>query len=170
MSPKLPVNVPQDRWSPGVSDKLLASVLLTVLLFFTSSAQAQLFVFGDLDDDGQITVLDLVRLINHLNGSAALVFQLRGYADVNDDGFLNQADVDVMADAILGLPIPAPLPRSVRSEPSSGASEVGVTVRPKVIFPKPIDTSTLNSNNFYASFAGRKLSARIVPATDGTFA
>src|SRR5262249_9773000 len=46
---------------------------------------------------------------------------------------------------------------------------VGVIVRPKAVFPRPVDISTLNSNNFYGSFAGRKLSARIVPARNGTF-
>src|SRR5213075_835469 len=33
-----------------------------------------------------------------------------------------------------------------------------------------IDKSTLNSSNFYLSFAGSKLPATIVPAHDGTFA
>jgi len=47
---------------------------------------------------------------------------------------------------------------------------VGVTVRPKATFPIPVITATLNSNNFYASFAGKKLPAAIVPANDGTFA
>ena len=61
-------------------------------------------------------------------------------------------------------------PKAVTLEPGNGASEVGVTVRPKVGFPKPIETATLNANNFYASFAGKKLQATIVPASDGTFA
>jgi len=81
----------------------------------------------------------------------------------------DQRDVDMLAQAILGTPITTQ-PRPILAEPASGASEVGVTVRPRVYFPKPITPSTLNSNNFYASFAGRKLPARIVPANDGTFA
>jgi hypothetical protein len=95
--------------------------------------------------------------------------ELLGYADLNADGYINQADIDLLADAILGLPI-ATQPRPLTSEPASGASEVGVTVRPRVYFPKPIIPATLNSNNFYASFAGGKLPARIVPAGDGRFA
>ncbi len=124
---------------------------------------------GDLDGDGQLTVRDLVRLIAHINGSALLAPPLRGYADVNGDGYINQADADMLADAILGIPITAQ-PKALIAEPASGASEVGVTVRPRVYFPKPIIPATLNSNNFYASFAGQKLPAHIVPANDGTFA
>ena len=136
---------------------------------------------GDLNNDGEVNVLDLVILINHINavqsnpgvapaGSTGILpVELRGYADVNGDGYINQADVDMLADAILGIPITT-RPRPILSEPSSGASEVGVTVRPKVVFPKPILPSTLNSNNFYASFSGKKLPATIVPANDGTFA
>ena len=124
---------------------------------------------GDLDADGRPTVLDLQRLLNHINGSATLALPLRGYADLTGDGYINQADVDLLANAILGIPITTVL-RPLIAEPSSGASEVGVTVRPRVYFPKPILPGTLNSNNFYASFAGRKLPARIVPANDGTFA
>ena len=50
---------------------------------------------GDLDSDGQITVLDLTRLINHIQstagvppagGTGRLPIELRGYADVNGDG------------------------------------------------------------------------------------
>jgi len=89
------------------------------------------------------------------------------YADLNGDAFVNQTDVDLMADLILGLPL---LMRPVTLEPASGSSEVGVTVRPKVSFPRPVDVSTLNSNNFYASFAGRKLPARIVPRATVPFA
>ena len=124
---------------------------------------------GDLNADGSVDVLDLVRLINHINGATPLANNLRGYADVNGDGYLNHADVTVMENAILGLPITT-VPRLLLAEPGGGASEVGVTVRPRVYFPKPIVPATLNSNNFFASFAGRKLPARIVPANDGTFA
>jgi hypothetical protein len=55
--------------------------------------------------------------------------------------------------------------------PMDGAVDVGVTVRPKVVFSRPVDPSTLTSSNFFASdSAGTKLPAAIVPANDGTFA
>jgi len=166
----------------GVSYRLwrwCCSIIFAVLLCTfpnVSLAQSILRGLGDLDGDGEVTVLDLVLLINHLNAQSAgsptndlLPRLLLGYADVNGDGYLNEKDVDRLADAILGIAITTQ-PKPLVSEPASGSSEVGVTVRPKVIFPKPIMPSTLNSNNFYASFAGRKLPARIVPANDGSFA
>ncbi|MCI0746812.1 MAG: dockerin type I repeat-containing protein [Verrucomicrobia subdivision 3 bacterium] len=124
---------------------------------------------GDLDEDGQATVLDLVRLIDHINSRTLLSAALQPYADVSEDGLINVTDVDLLAELILGIPLP-PNTRSVALEPASGSSEVGVTVRPKATFPKPVDVSTLNSNNFYGSFAGQKLPASIVPANNGTFA
>src|SRR6266446_10801607 len=93
---------------------------------------------GDLNNDGEINVLDLVILINHINavqsragvapaGSTGILpVELRGYADVNGDGYINQADVDILADAILGIPITTQ-PKALIAEPASGASEVGVT-------------------------------------------
>jgi len=60
--------------------------------------------------------------------------------------------------------------KPVTLDPPSGALDVGIAVRPKATFPQPVNTSTLNSNNFYASFAGRKLPATIVPANNGAFA
>ena len=58
----------------------------------------------------------------------------------------------------------------VSHTPTSAADQVGVTVRPQVTFSKPINPSSLNSNNFYASFSGQKLPTTIVPANDGSFA
>lgn len=55
--------------------------------------------------------------------------------------------------------------------PESGSVDVGTTLRPRVFFSRPIDTSTLNNGNFFATGPdGEKLSTKIVPATDGSFA
>jgi hypothetical protein len=140
-----------------------------------ADAQALPQMLGDLDSDGEVTVLDLVRLIRHVQSSAGLPLpgggllpvELRGYADFNGDGVIDRTDAELLADAILGLPV-ITQPRSFSSEPAAGASEVGVTVRPRVYFPKPIVPATLNGNNLYASALGQKLPARIVPSTDGT--
>jgi len=48
---------------------------------------------GDLDGDGRATVLDLVRLINHLNGTVPLHPDLLLVADVNQDTVVDNADV-----------------------------------------------------------------------------
>jgi hypothetical protein len=65
------------------------------------------------------------------------------------------------------------LPRLTRvtaHTPLAGATEVGVTVTPQVYFSKPIDPATLDTNNFYATFARQRIPARVVPSGDGTFA
>ncbi len=54
--------------------------------------------------------------------------------------------------------------------PVDGADEVGVTFHPQIFFSKPVDPTTLNADNFFASFGGEKLPANIVPAGDGHFA
>ncbi len=54
--------------------------------------------------------------------------------------------------------------------PSVGSNDVGTTFRPQVFFSSPVNPDSLNANNFFASFGGEKLDARIVPANDGQFA
>ena len=52
--------------------------------------------------------------------------------------------------------------------PLAGASEAGSTEKPRVLFSRPIDKSTLNGDNFYATdTTGNKLPAHIVIADDG---
>ncbi len=55
--------------------------------------------------------------------------------------------------------------------PLNGANDVGATYRPQVFFSRPVNPSSLNANNFYATGPdGTKLAANIVPAGDGSFA
>jgi len=72
-----------------------------------SSAWALPQRFGDLDQDGQPTVLDVVRLINHLHNLQPLRSDFVPFADVNQDGAVTDADLDALVQAVLGL---APLP------------------------------------------------------------
>jgi hypothetical protein len=53
--------------------------------------------------------------------------------------------------------------------PTVGTSDVGVTFRPSITFSRAVNTSTLNSTDFYATdSSGAVLSATVVPYTDGT--
>ncbi len=150
---------------------LRSLVVVGIVLFPALTVSALPTKLGDLDGDGQATVLDLVLLINHSRGVSLLDSAAAPYADINQDGFVDQADINLLAQAILGqYPLQPLAAKAVTLDPVSGSFEVGVTVRPKVTFRKPVNTSTLNSNNFYASFAGQKLPATITPANDGTFA
>src|SRR5947209_6686721 len=67
---------------------------------------------GDLDGDGRATVLDIVRLANHLNGTAPLSADLLLFADVNQDGVVDNRDVTAIANAVLGLATLPELPDS----------------------------------------------------------
>lgn len=57
------------------------------------------------------------------------------------------------------------------NSPSNGSSDIGSTFRPQVHFSRPINTSSLTPQSFFAiDTTGIKLPATIVPAQDGTFA
>ena len=72
----------------------------------------------------------------------------------------------------LHLTMAAPIALTVTSlTPTNGSNDASVTIRPKVIFSRPIDTTTLNSSNFFATDPnGGVLPATIVPSNDGTYA
>ncbi len=54
--------------------------------------------------------------------------------------------------------------------PLDGEEEVGVTVRPRVFFTRPVDPTSLNSSNLFATDAsGNTLPTNIVPSSDGVF-
>src|SRR5262245_24737658 len=91
---------------------------LLFLLTAIATAGAQPLRLGDLDADGQPTIFDLVRLINHLSGVTPLPAALVPFADVNESGAITQADVDLIADAILGVaPLPDPYAPPVIAAP-----------------------------------------------------
>nr|WP_161501232.1 Ig-like domain-containing protein [Rhodopirellula sp. SM50] len=68
--------------------------------------------------------------------------------------------------------LPELIPLSITQvTPAAGSSDVGSTYRPQVFFSRPVNVSSLNANNFYATdTTGTKLPATIVPAADGRFA
>jgi hypothetical protein len=59
--------------------------------------------FGDLDNDGRITVLDIVRLTQHISGARLLDQEATARADLNQDGLVSERDRAVLADLILGV-------------------------------------------------------------------
>jgi len=81
---------------------------MTLILFLASTT---LFALppqlGDLDEDGQATVLDIVRLLNHIKGTVPLSASLQPFADINQDGFITELDAKRISDAVLGI---TPLP------------------------------------------------------------
>lgn len=62
-------------------------------------------LFGDLNDDGWPTVLDLTLLTSYLGNTNTLRPQVAVFADVDTNGVINGTDVTALADAILGRSI-----------------------------------------------------------------
>ena len=55
---------------------------------------------GDVDGDGQVTVLDIVQVVSHILGTD--VIQITEYADANQDGVINVLDIVSMVNSIVG--------------------------------------------------------------------
>jgi hypothetical protein len=58
--------------------------------------------FGDVNDDGQVDVRDIVLLTHHLNGTRLLSTQMLARAEVNLDGAVSDTDRRILADMIAG--------------------------------------------------------------------
>jgi len=78
----------------------LVSLLLLVSWTTALSGPARL---GDIDGDGEPSIVDLVYVINHLNGAIPLPETLLPFADLDENGVINETDVRILADAILGI-------------------------------------------------------------------
>lgn len=92
--------------------RLISNTTATLLLALISWHCLALGVpakLGDLDEDGLATVLDVVILQNHLQGSPLLSPSLLPFADVNKDGVVNVTDATILADIVLQrLPLEDP--------------------------------------------------------------
>jgi hypothetical protein len=70
----------------------------------------------------------------------------------------------------LHVSLPAPPPLTITDlTPMMGASDVGVTNRPKVVFSRAVDPTTLTATSFYATdTTGETIPATILPFGDNT--
>jgi RHS repeat-associated protein len=124
---------------------------------------------GDLDGDGKITLFDLLTVINHVNGTVPLSNEVSVFADVNQDGLVDDRDVQMLAEVILGnLTLEDfPLTRVLDSSPSDGATQISVNRETVIHFSQPLSTNTvLTLQNFYAEFGGQKLVTRAELSSD----
>jgi hypothetical protein len=78
----------------------------------------------------------------------------------------------LVASTVVAVNLDQAIPFQItRFTPADGALDVGSTFRPQVFFSRPIDPSSLTSDNFYATEpSGARLAAHIVPAGNGSFA
>ena len=81
---------------------------------------------GDLTQDMAVTVFDLIRLQQHLDGSQPLSAQLQLLADLNQDGLVSAADLTSMEDLILEArpSTELPPPSILQTSPVSGEAEL----------------------------------------------
>jgi len=145
--------------------------LLTILAFsfLVGRLQALPGFVGDLDKDGRPSSRDIVLLVNHLTGVAPLAPELMPFADVNQDGIVNDQDADALANAVLGLRTLGDLPATTirRTSPTAGESDVAVTRETVVYFTQPVSpATTITTDRFYAEFGGQKLLARTDLSSD----
>lgn len=143
--------------------------LLLVLCLLTPSAFALPQKLGDLDEDGIPTVLDLARLNAHIAGTQPLTAQFALFADLNKDGFINDADRDELIKEILQTRTPETLPlASVRfTSPFAGESNIALTRETILQFTIPLSLgATLDTTRFHADFGGVKILSRVELSAD----
>ena len=151
---------------PSYHRRWLAALLALSFPFLSYGLPQKL---GDLDQDGRATALDLVRLINHLNRSPSFPPEQALFADLNQDGFVNDTDAELLADAILGLTVLPELPLTHLRSSSPAHGEGGVSVRRETVlrFSLPLaPAATFSTTNLYATFGGRKILSRVELSTD----
>ena len=159
----------------GAWDFVPFSFAVGLFFVFAASLVAQVYPtkLGDLNVDGQVDVRDLVLLLNHLNRSQPatpeITSSLLPFANINQDAFINQQDVDALTEIILGTrPVQEfPFARVLETSPASG--EAGVTVTRETVFrlTQPLGTNSLvTKSNLYATFGGRQILARCELSSD----
>lgn len=87
---------------PWMALLLMAANLLAQPAVTTNSAGALVLTnsFGDLNDDSQVDVRDVVLLTHHLNAARLLSAPMVARADLNLDSAVNAADRSILADVI----------------------------------------------------------------------
>jgi hypothetical protein len=160
------------RWWPLVA---------LLFLFCRSAALAQVALLGDLDQDGKPTVLDLQRLINHLNRTHLFSDALAPYGDLNEDGLINTNDLQQLQNAILGLTtLPNPYAAPVASAPVDATNGTNIVIagvaRPHrtilVQGGQEVVTAVADSNGFFSvtvSLQSNRVNNLFLTASNATF-
>lgn len=156
------------RSIPGAS-RLFVQACIAALLLGSASAQTLPVVLGDFDADGTPTVADLVRLINHLKADPVLPAPLAPFADLDQNGIVDVADVEHLTAVILEREPQTPLPIAHidQSSPASGDGNVAVTREFIIRFSTPLAANAIvGIDHFYAQYAGRTLLGRVEISSD----
>ena len=156
----------------GIAAKLFPLALLLSLLVTSSFAATLPEKLGDLDNDGQITILDLMRLGDHLDNATLLPAALMPFADLNQDGFVNEQDFDLMIKTIMQEnPVQTfPAARIREASPANGEELVSLARTVILRFDKPVDAATVTSNSFYLIANSQRLPGRLEVSSTRMFA
>ena len=124
---------------------------------------------GDLDEDGQYTVRDVVRIVNHLQQIEFMHPLIQPFADIDSDGDIDGDDVTALIDVVLEKSqisdIPVGFP--IETSPFRFEDNVSLTRETVVRFSLPIaDDVSLTTDDFFASFGGQKILSRVEISQD----
>ncbi len=126
-------------------------------------------VAGDLNADGVANVQDVALMVSHLQAIEFLPSEAIPLADINGDGLLTETDVEDLVNLILERePTGAlELARILQFSPANGEFDVSPTRETVVRFSMPLnETASLTNDNFYATFAGKRLLTRVELSSD----
>jgi alpha-tubulin suppressor-like RCC1 family protein len=130
-------------------------------------------MLGDLNNDGEISVVDLTLLRRHVRGLEALAPADQLFADVNADGVTNEDDARALIRLITGEDSTRPLPPTGIREtsPTNGEESVSSSRRTGIIlrFSMPVKDSPKFQDRtvFSASINGAALNSRAELSSDG---
>ena len=149
--------------------RFLVSASTILLACSTSKVNGYTTVPGDLNNDFDTTVADIAILVNHIQGISFIEPEAVPFVDFDQNGILNNVDVEALAAIVLESQGPQEIPIATIKEtlPQRGESNVGVKRETVFYFTLPLAEDTVISNdNFFALFGGEKLLTRIEVSSD----
>lgn len=157
-----------------MSGKLRSGFWVSLTLAFLTQTIASFALpdkIGDLDEDGEATIYDVVRLINLVQSKTKVSEELFPFVDVDADGFITGNDITVLSDKVLGRSALSGLPLSVVRSASPGNGQGGVAVTRETIIRLTMPLSeasaqSISASDLFAAFGGEQLTGRIKVSAD----
>ncbi len=153
--------------------RLLFALLLVLSVAAVGADTPPVRHVGDINNDGDVSVVDLTRLRMHIRGLQALQPRELAYADVSGDGVVNEDDSRELVRLILQdrEAVSLALTEVRETSPTDGESSVSSNRRTGIIvrFSLPLDPQRvqLTQDDFFATVNGRKLNTRAELSSDG---
>src|SRR5437870_3142460 len=122
---------------------VLVLVFVAITMLTLQAQAAPPTKLGDLNADGVLDVFDLTVLRQHIRQVTPIAENLKPFADVNGDGFLNEDDAVALINIIVGKDAVKVLPLASIRETSPFAGEGGVALTREVVlrFTMPLSVN-----------------------------